>query len=124
MGYDVAEAAYFHRELPYDAARVEAMNPRLANARALVAAGAVRLEGELATVAVGDHGHRVRFDDGRWGGLHLLVVGPLPGRPRQVQARAGGRAGPRRPADRPGRSGGGHPGGRAVSTPIGRRCAR
>jgi hypothetical protein len=63
VGYDVAEAAYFHRELPYDAARVEAMNPRLANARALVAAGAVRLNGELATVAVGDHGHRVRFDD-------------------------------------------------------------
>jgi DprA winged helix domain/SWIM zinc finger len=63
VGYDVAEAAYFHRELPYDAARVEAMNPRLANARALVAAGAVRLDGELATVAVGDHGHRVRFDD-------------------------------------------------------------
>jgi DprA winged helix domain/SWIM zinc finger len=66
VGYDVAEAAYFHRELPYDAARVEAMNPRLADARALVAAGAVRLDGELATVTVGDHGHRVRFgDDGR-----------------------------------------------------------
>jgi hypothetical protein len=62
VGYDVAEAAYFHRELPYAAARVEAMNPRLANARALVAAGAVRLDGELATVAVGDHGQRVRFD--------------------------------------------------------------
>ena len=61
VGYDVAEAAYFHRELPYDAARVEAMNPRLANARALVAAGAVRLDGELATVTVGDHRHRVRF---------------------------------------------------------------
>jgi DprA winged helix domain/SWIM zinc finger len=62
VGYDLAEAAYFHRELPYDAARVEAMNPRLANARALVAAGAVRLDGELATVVVDDHGHRVRFD--------------------------------------------------------------
>jgi hypothetical protein len=62
VGYDVAEAAYFHRELPYDAARVEAMNPRLANARALVAAGAVRLDGELATVVVGDHRHRVRLD--------------------------------------------------------------
>jgi hypothetical protein len=63
VGYDVAEAAYFHRELPYDATRVEAMNPRLANARALVAAGAVRLDGELATVVVGDHGHRIRFHD-------------------------------------------------------------
>jgi predicted nucleic acid-binding Zn finger protein len=37
------------------------VNPRPANARALVAAGAVRLEGALATVVVGDHGHRVRF---------------------------------------------------------------
>jgi hypothetical protein len=62
VGYDLAEAAYFHRELPYDAARIEAMNPRLANARALVAAGAVHLDGELATVVVGDHGHRVRLD--------------------------------------------------------------
>ena len=62
VGYDVAEAAYFHRELPYDAGRVEAMNPRLANARALVAAGSVHLDGELATVVVGDHGHRVRLD--------------------------------------------------------------
>jgi hypothetical protein len=61
VGYDVAEAAYFHRELPYDPARVERMNPRLGNARALVAAGAVRLDGELATVVVGHHGHRVRF---------------------------------------------------------------
>jgi hypothetical protein len=59
VGYDVAEAAYFHRELPYHAARVEALNPRLANARA---AGAVYLDGELATVVVGDHRHRVRFD--------------------------------------------------------------
>ena len=62
VGYDLAEAAYFHRELPYDAARVERLNPRLANARALVAAGAVHLDGALATVVVGDHRHRVRFD--------------------------------------------------------------
>jgi hypothetical protein len=67
VGYDAAEASYFHRELPYDAARVEAMNPRLRNARALVAAGAVRLEPApepgvgLATVAVDDHVQRVRF---------------------------------------------------------------
>jgi SWIM zinc finger/DprA winged helix domain len=62
VGYDVAEAAYFHRELPYDPARVERMNPRLGNARALVAGGAVRLDGELATVVVGGQGYRVRFD--------------------------------------------------------------
>lgn len=41
VGYDVTEAAYFHRVLPYDAAAAAAMNPRLVAARALVAAGAV-----------------------------------------------------------------------------------
>ena len=59
VGYDLAEAAYFHRELPYDAAAAVEMNPRLRNARALVEAGAVRIEGEVATVLVGDHAHRV-----------------------------------------------------------------
>jgi len=54
VGYDVAEAGYFHRTLPYDSGTVERMNPRLRAARALVAAGAVALAGDLATVA-GDH---------------------------------------------------------------------
>ncbi|MFI9326769.1 SWIM zinc finger family protein [Kitasatospora sp. NPDC052868] len=64
IGYDTAEAAYFHRQLPYDAGRAEAHNPRLRAARALVAAGAVRLEegGALATVTVDDHVQRVRTD--------------------------------------------------------------
>jgi DprA winged helix domain len=62
VGYDLAEAAYFHRELPYDAGRVERLNPRLGNARALAASGAVRLDGDLARVVVNDHEHRVRFD--------------------------------------------------------------
>jgi hypothetical protein len=61
VGYDVTDAAYFHRELPYDAGRIERMNPRLRNARALVAAGAVQLDGDLATVRVEDRTHRVRF---------------------------------------------------------------
>ncbi len=61
VGFDVTEAAYFHRELPYDPDRVERMNPRLRNARALVEAGAVRLRGDLATVTVDDHAQRVRF---------------------------------------------------------------
>ncbi|MFD8638459.1 SWIM zinc finger family protein, partial [Streptomyces sp. NPDC059656] len=39
VGYDLAEAAYFHRELPYDARRAERHNPRLVAARALLAAG-------------------------------------------------------------------------------------
>ncbi|MEV0173825.1 SWIM zinc finger family protein [Streptomyces sp. NPDC050803] len=65
VGYDTAESAYFHRELPYDATRVERHNPRLRSARALVEAGAVVLEGTLGTVTAGDgHVHRVRDDSG------------------------------------------------------------
>ncbi|NNN30696.1 SWIM zinc finger family protein [Streptomyces sp. S3(2020)] len=61
VGYDTAEAAYFHRELPYDAGRVERHNPRLRSARALVAAGAVALDGAGGTVTAEDgHAHRVR----------------------------------------------------------------
>ena len=65
IGYDVAEAAYFHRELPYDTGRAERNNPRLRAAHALVGAGAVRLDGDLATVTVDDHIHRVRSAEGR-----------------------------------------------------------
>lgn len=43
VGYDLAEAGFFHRELPYDPASIEALNPRLRDARSLVAAGAVTL---------------------------------------------------------------------------------
>ncbi|MEV5078727.1 SWIM zinc finger family protein [Streptomyces sp. NPDC056159] len=65
VGYDTAEAAYFHRELPYDADRAERHNPRLRTARALVAAGAVALDGALATVTAEDgHAHRVREEKG------------------------------------------------------------
>jgi hypothetical protein len=65
IGYDTAEAAYFHRELPYDTGRPERDNPRLRAARALVVAGAVVLDGETATVTVEDHSHRVRSSEGR-----------------------------------------------------------
>ncbi|WP_216894393.1 SWIM zinc finger family protein [Nocardia alni] len=65
IGYDTAEAAYFHRELPYDTGQAERDNPRLRAARALVEAGAVRLDGETAIVTVGDHSHRVRSTGGR-----------------------------------------------------------
>ncbi|MDC0771990.1 SWIM zinc finger family protein [Streptomyces sp. HD] len=65
VGYDTAEAAYFHRELPYDAERVERHNPRLRSARALVAAGAVALDGAAGTVTAEDgHVHRVRDEAG------------------------------------------------------------
>ncbi|MFD5825109.1 SWIM zinc finger family protein [Lentzea sp. NPDC060358] len=55
VGYDLAEASYFHRELPYDGADVQAMNPRLRNAKALVEQDAVRWDGGTAVVG----GHRV-----------------------------------------------------------------
>ncbi|MEU9860296.1 SWIM zinc finger family protein [Streptomyces sp. NPDC047971] len=64
VGYDVADAAYFHRELPYDADRAERHNPRLVAARALVAEGAVVLDGDLATVASGERRYRVRESGG------------------------------------------------------------
>ncbi|MEV7771244.1 SWIM zinc finger family protein [Kitasatospora sp. NPDC086791] len=65
IGYDTAEAAYFHRQLPYDAGRADTANPRLRAARALVEAGAVRLEegGATAVVTVDDHLQRVRADE-------------------------------------------------------------
>jgi hypothetical protein len=64
VGYDLAEAAYFHRELPYDPGRAEQDNPRLRDARALVAAGAVTVDGDLVTVRVTDHARQVRFAHG------------------------------------------------------------
>ncbi|MEG3634369.1 SWIM zinc finger family protein [Micromonospora palythoicola] len=60
VGYDVAEAAYFHRVMPYDAGRAERDNPRLVGARALLDAGAVRRDGPSATVRSGDQVYRVR----------------------------------------------------------------
>ena len=65
VGYDTAEAAHFHRELPYDSGRAERHNPRLRSARALVEAGAVAVDGALATVTAEDgHLHRVRDEAG------------------------------------------------------------
>lgn len=60
VGFDAAEGAYFHRELPYDAARLAAMHPRLRDATALVDAGAIRLDGDSAYVRSGDSEHVVR----------------------------------------------------------------
>ncbi|MET7857425.1 SWIM zinc finger family protein [Streptomyces sp. NPDC005318] len=64
VGYDLADAAYFHRELPYDADRAERHNPRLVAARQLAGSGAVALDGELAAVASGDRRYQVRERDG------------------------------------------------------------
>ncbi|MEQ4724412.1 SWIM zinc finger family protein [Nonomuraea sp. B19D2] len=64
VGYDLSEAAHFHRELPYDKDNVILLNPRLAKARKLVDAGAVHLEGELATVHTSGGARRVSLADG------------------------------------------------------------
>lgn len=82
VGYDVAEGAYFHRELPYDAERLLTMHPRLRDATALVEAGAVRLDGETAYVRSGDTEHVVRrTEDGDrctcpWYAKHKGTRGP------------------------------------------------
>ncbi|WP_392892681.1 SWIM zinc finger family protein [Streptomyces sp. LN699] len=65
VGYDIAEAAYFHRELPYDARRAERHNPRLVAARALLEEGAVTLErAGIAVVASGERRYQVRESGG------------------------------------------------------------
>ncbi|GAT69217.1 zinc finger SWIM domain protein [Planomonospora sphaerica] len=64
VGYDLSEAAHFHRELPYDKDNVILLNPRLAKARKLVDAGAVHLEGEQATVRTPGGARRVSLTDG------------------------------------------------------------
>jgi hypothetical protein len=60
VGYDVSAGAYFHRELPYDAVALETMHPRLRDARALVATGAVHLDGAVARVKSGANEYLVR----------------------------------------------------------------
>ncbi|MFJ5197812.1 SWIM zinc finger family protein [Streptomyces sp. NPDC088394] len=64
VGYDLADAAYFHRELPYDAGRAERHNPRLVAARQLAGSGAVVLDGDVATVISGERRYQVREQDG------------------------------------------------------------
>jgi hypothetical protein len=44
VGYDLAEGGYFRRELPFEFARTETLQPRLRAARRLVDQGAVRIE--------------------------------------------------------------------------------
>ncbi|MFJ9596631.1 SWIM zinc finger family protein [Streptomyces virginiae] len=66
VGYDAADAAYFHRELPYDAGRAEARNPRLTAARALLADGAVHLHTPTATATAGPGTATVRSGERRY----------------------------------------------------------
>ncbi|WCE02515.1 SWIM zinc finger domain-containing protein (plasmid) [Streptomyces sp. HUAS 31] len=82
VGYDIADACYFHREMPYDTDRAERHNPRLVAARSLFSSGAVRLDGTLAAVASADVTYLVREQDGalsctcRWWADHRGRRGP------------------------------------------------
>lgn len=53
IGHDLAANAFFHRELPFDRSELDAMHPRLTDARELAASGAVELDGSRATVESG-----------------------------------------------------------------------
>ncbi|WP_204041911.1 SWIM zinc finger family protein [Acrocarpospora phusangensis] len=64
VGYDLADAAHFHRELPYDKEHVQHLNPRLTSARKLVEAGAVQVEGETARVRTDGGVREVGLADG------------------------------------------------------------
>lgn len=69
IGYDLAGADYFHRELPFDSEAVERFNPRLRSARALAAGGAIRLEawsGDEGLAVVGEGRQHVRRSAAGW----------------------------------------------------------
>lgn len=82
VGFDTHEAAYFHRELPYDATVLEAMHPRLRDARELLLANAVRWTGEVGQVRSGEVEYTVRPVHGGyrcscpWYGKHQDNRGP------------------------------------------------
>ena len=64
VGFDPAEAAFFHRELPFDGARALKDNPRLASAYVLLDADAITSSpsGTEAHVVSGEGSHLIRFE--------------------------------------------------------------
>jgi len=81
VGYDLAEQSFFHRELPFGPA-LEKLHPRLADARALIASGAVTPHDGGASVRGGDAEHRVTFAT-----PHDVCACPWRGRHRGTPAR-------------------------------------
>jgi hypothetical protein len=81
VGYDLADETFFHRELPFGAG-LEAMHPRLVNARELIASGAVAVTDTGAIVRSGESEHRVTFATPAdrctcpWWGKHQGSRGP------------------------------------------------
>jgi predicted nucleic acid-binding Zn finger protein len=87
VGYDLAEGAYFHRELPFDLDASRRSHLRLRNARKLLAQDGVELEREeggdvKAWVRSGSVDYRVRLDGERarctcpWHAKHSEERGP------------------------------------------------
>ncbi|MEV8434881.1 SWIM zinc finger family protein (plasmid) [Streptomyces sp. HUAS 31] len=116
-GYDLAEAAYFHRELPFCPREREPRHPRLVEARALVDSGSVTVNRRSGTAVVASGGtvHHVRELHGRrtctcllWtrrqgargpcvhalAAITALREGPARPRPAVQAAAAGGGEGP------------------------------
>jgi hypothetical protein len=63
VGYDLAERAWFHRELPVDSDKVLRRNPRLSSANAIVARGGVARGARLSQwLVVGSQGNRYTVD--------------------------------------------------------------
>lgn len=88
VGYDLAAQKYFHRELPFDLSKIEQLQPRLTNARKLLAAGRVSLhrresDGRTEVLVSGsdvDYLVRLAPDKDRctcpWYGKHQGARGP------------------------------------------------
>jgi len=83
VGFDVAEAAYFHRVMPFGPDAAVRLNPRLGDARRLVEAGAVHAADGGCEVRSGGSAYHVRVVDGepagctcRWWGRHRGSRGP------------------------------------------------
>jgi hypothetical protein len=63
LGFDPHTSGFFHRDLPFDRTSLDVMQPRLANARELVASGAVALDGDVAVVTSGEARYVVNFTE-------------------------------------------------------------
>ena len=81
VGYDLAEQSFFHRELPFGPA-LDKPYPRLADARALIASGAVTTHDGGASVRSDDAEYLVTFATPHdacacpWWGRHRGTRGP------------------------------------------------
>src|SRR6185437_3551356 len=67
VGYDLAEGAYFHRELPFDTSYVRRLHPRLKSAQELARSGAVKFDAQGAWVQGRRADYHLRRDTrGQW----------------------------------------------------------